>query len=118
MLLLRPAKERLEQGIQTFVRKFFVVVVVGGVGIGDDEEGEVDGSGRNYPQELGRPLHRLGQDVVQSWGPSSQVMLQGSFFPPIHDLLQPQPQPHLLFGLSHKGFFVLYGSFLASSALS
>ena len=72
MLLLRPAKKRLEQGTQTFVRKFFVVIV--GVGIGDDEEGEVDGSGRNYPEELGRPLHRLGQDVVQSWGPSSQVI--------------------------------------------
>ena len=74
MLLLRPAKKRLEQGTQTFVREFFVVVVGVVVGIGDDEEGEVDGSGRNYPEELGRPLHGLGQDVVQSWGPSSQVI--------------------------------------------
>ena len=85
MLLLRPAKKRLEQGTQTFVRKFIVVVVVVGVvvGIGDDEEGEVDGSGRNYPEELGRPLHGLGQDVVQSWGPSSQVIFLKAFAPGI-----------------------------------
>ena len=93
MLLLRPAKKRLEQGTQTFVRKFIVVVVVVGVGIGDDEEGEGDGSGRNYPEELGRPLHGLGQDVVKSWGPPSQVMLRDHFshLSMIYYCLSPSP---------------------------
>ena len=71
MLLLRPATERHEQRAEASVGKFVGVVV--GVGIGDDEEGEGLGSGGNHPEELGRSVHGLGEDVLQSWRSSSQV---------------------------------------------
>jgi hypothetical protein len=67
VLLLLPQKRSTEKFADAFVRKLVDFVV------GVDPQTASRRPVRTHPEKLGRPLHRLRQDVLQSWGHSPEV---------------------------------------------